>query len=89
MEDRAIEDWREGQENLPRPGNLGKWGNISNIGNPLCKDVEILVNFFFSFYAEYLGTPTKRQAEHFTLGIQQWANQMLLPLRNPQSMEEG
>ena len=36
-----------------------------------------------------MGTSTKGQAEHFTLGTQQWANQMLLPLRNPQFMEEG
>ena len=56
MEDREIEDWREGQESLPRLGNLGEWGNISNIGNLLGKDVEILVNslllllLLFSFY---------------------------------------
>ena len=51
VEDREIEDWREGQESLPRLGNLGEWGNISNIGNLLGKDVEILVNsFFFLFF---------------------------------------
>lgn len=44
MEDRAIEDCREGQENLPRPGNLGKWEIFQILGNPLGKDVEILVN---------------------------------------------
>ena len=50
MEDRAIEDWREGQESLPRLGNLGEWGNISNIGNPLGKDVEILVCLFVCLF---------------------------------------
>ena len=47
VEHRAIEGGRESQESLPRLGNLGEWGNISNIGNPLGKDVEILVVFFF------------------------------------------
>ena len=51
MEDREIEDWREGQESLPRLGNLGEWGNISNIGNPLGKDVEIHFNSFFFFFS--------------------------------------